>query len=793
MARSLDRDITIHIPATPTSPPEPPISLTPPPPLAPPAVLVAHIPIPPFPAELDHTFTPDPQTRRVKPDPTLALLDDEDDKEDEDPGIPFFRNDPDAPTFFPLLVGEAGYRCVLGQKVYLVEFINDAWYLVERHFDTELGQHIHCTRSSLAVERENPLGLGWWLPDDEANPERLPTPIAPVPVEEEPLEYIEDDVVLNPQPTDPVEELTEAFRRLTPIHTKPPSPTFIPVAPQSIPMAAAPLTGALKGTPPTLFAGNRSESEQFLREFRLHCKLNKDHAIMKKPYSHVIYALGLIRGPTVNNWIDLEEQKLDGLTTCHPNPVADTDEQLWTQFETSFKNAWTDTLSKQNAYQKLTTLQMKGDDVNAYIAQFEYLANTAGWHRDASGTVEFFCRGLTESLLRACILRTTLAETMTEWQDAAHAEAQRARTLASCLLARGIKTSRRSDPTLLTTNVTIPPPVSASQDVVPMEIDALSTMARRQYRSNLSDAAYAQCQREGKCFNCLQTGHMAKECPKMRSSSQRINEISIEHSINNPTTQMVLRDALTLDPAAHSQIINSLMMIGDDELDMEALQINNLAIKSPGPFATLHSMSPTSSILSSKHTPLSSPPMSPCHSYRSGTGSPSFDPLTSTFLDTLSLNDEFPHVSGLFRPFLVSPVQFNDNNADNSDIWYDAEEGTDDLWPPPVPPVDVEDDTRFRRGVQTSFTSVSHSLDSPHHSTIQSPIPRYPSLFPRHAFERPLDPDMVQPAEVAMQQQDEGRRRKVTKKPSICLLHTRIQKKQKLREESENEEPRKQP
>ncbi|KAH8994392.1 hypothetical protein EDB86DRAFT_3078250 [Lactarius hatsudake] len=105
---SVDTPITVHIPATPTYPPETTLSLTPPPPLSPPTVLAAHIPIPPFPARMDHTFTPIPQTRVVEPDPALTLLDDEEDKENSNPGIPFFLNNPASPTFFPLLVGEMG-------------------------------------------------------------------------------------------------------------------------------------------------------------------------------------------------------------------------------------------------------------------------------------------------------------------------------------------------------------------------------------------------------------------------------------------------------------------------------------------------------------------------------------------------------------------------------------------------------------------------------------------------------------------------------------------------------------
>ncbi|KAH8992324.1 hypothetical protein EDB86DRAFT_3079304 [Lactarius hatsudake] len=104
--------------ATPTYPPEVTVALTPPPPLSPPAILAAHIPVPPFPAGMDHTFTPVPQTRIVEPDPALALLDDEEDKENSDPGIPFFLNDPTAPTFFPLQVRETGTTKQTARYIY---------------------------------------------------------------------------------------------------------------------------------------------------------------------------------------------------------------------------------------------------------------------------------------------------------------------------------------------------------------------------------------------------------------------------------------------------------------------------------------------------------------------------------------------------------------------------------------------------------------------------------------------------------------------------------------------------
>ncbi|KAH8985814.1 hypothetical protein EDB92DRAFT_1949678 [Lactarius akahatsu] len=194
-----------------------------------------------------------------------------------------------------------GYRCIVGQKVYLFEFINDAWYFIEQHFDADLEQHIFHTRNSLRIDHENDLGLGWWLPEDKENPERLPPMTVPVPVEErsiekEPLEHPEEDVTFT-YPSDPVEELTEAFRHLTPIHTdlalvEPITPTETPVVPVPFapsmsppaPMATVPLSGALKGTTPTVFTGERAESAQFLWEFHLYHLLNRNHELVQNPF-----------------------------------------------------------------------------------------------------------------------------------------------------------------------------------------------------------------------------------------------------------------------------------------------------------------------------------------------------------------------------------------------------------------------------------------------------------------------------------------------------------------------------
>ncbi|KAH9034462.1 hypothetical protein EDB85DRAFT_1947238 [Lactarius pseudohatsudake] len=360
-------------------------------------------------------------------------------------------------------------------------------------------------------------------------------------------------------------------------------------------MAAVPLTGALKGTPPTIFTGNRAESEQFLREFRQWRRTNRNHELVLSPYQRVGLALGLIRGPAVNDWGDAAERALDAATTRTTNPLAETDEALWTTFETDFKAAWTDTLSKQNAYQQLTTLVMSGDDIDGYIATFERLAHVAEWHRDASGTVDVFRRHLTSPILRACLLRTTPPETMTEWQTAARAEVQRARTLASCFPSHGKRAARTPDTGQYAPVIVAPPPVAPTSDgVVPMDIDA--AYAPR-IRTPQELTQQQKCRDEGRCFKCFQTGHVSKFCPK-RSAPVRVNTVSLSPA-PMPRTQpgtalveineaTVRANLLHLSHLQRQNVIADLLLMGGDDLsdDDNTAQINAARLSTPASTAS---------------------------------------------------------------------------------------------------------------------------------------------------------------------------------------------------------------
>jgi hypothetical protein len=60
--------------------------------------------------------------------------------------------------------------------------------------------------------------------------------------------------------------------------------------------------GKLARLPPTIFTGDHTESDKFLKEFKQWRLLNRDHIKMKQAYNCVLMALTYIKGPRVNDW-----------------------------------------------------------------------------------------------------------------------------------------------------------------------------------------------------------------------------------------------------------------------------------------------------------------------------------------------------------------------------------------------------------------------------------------------------------------------------------------------------------
>jgi len=149
-----------------------------------------------------------------------------------------------------------------------------------------------------------------------------------------------------------------------------------PVAPAA-PAAQQVATDKLHSITPSNFNGDRRKSQQFLQEVNLLWGLNENHEIMTVPYYRAMYALSLMRGPNIDNWVNDQVLKLKERNTRQQNPIDRTNVHHWDNFNNTFTVAFTDTALEQIAQQKLLAIRMHKHDLDTYIATFNHLCREA--------------------------------------------------------------------------------------------------------------------------------------------------------------------------------------------------------------------------------------------------------------------------------------------------------------------------------------------------------------------------------------------------------------------------------
>jgi hypothetical protein len=225
----------------------------------------------------------------------------------------------------------------------------------------------------------------------------------------------------------------------------------------------------------------------------------------------------------INNWVNAQEEHLAERTnTANRGWVFETDEVLWQEFENAFKDAWTDTSKKQNAYNQLMKLMMQGWDVDTYISTFDRLALAAGWALDAKGTIVRFCEGLNKMIHSKALNRDKIPRTIDEWKSTAQNEVARAKEKYNAGLTRAQQCNQQKPCDFR--NVQHQSNQSRQQQQsnpndVPMDVDAANIT---QFKK-LTPEERAQLTKEGRCFRCHLQGHMAHNCPKNTNNTNNTN------------------------------------------------------------------------------------------------------------------------------------------------------------------------------------------------------------------------------------------------------------------------------
>ena len=265
--------------------------------------------------------------------------------------------------------------------------------------------------------------------------------------------------------------------------------------------------GGLRGNPPSIFDGNRAKADDFIREFTLYQIVNSDSPQMKIPFERVALALTFMRGPLVNDWVNLQMEELQEKVEIAKIPK--TDQNLWDDFVISFKDAFTDTAKHIKAYNNLVSLKMEGGDIDTYIATFERLARQAGWTLGSAGTIEKFKLGLPKTLFFYIMRRETPPTTYAGWTKAARDEVRRLVDIKAQMTVRDRSHLWTAPAQAGWTKV-------KSKNVDYMDVDKIQIRA-------LTASEREKLRKENKCFYCKKQGNITKNCRKRLNQGRTSN------------------------------------------------------------------------------------------------------------------------------------------------------------------------------------------------------------------------------------------------------------------------------
>jgi Retrotransposon gag protein/Zinc knuckle len=172
----------------------------------------------------------------------------------------------------------------------------------------------------------------------------------------------------------------------------------------------------MKGTPPSIFSGNKSEYASWKVELWLFQLNNRLHPTMTNPVDKVLNVLGYIRGIGVSDWVDEQITILDQWTSS----MGGHNQQIWDLFEADMDRAFKDVHTKEQALTKLMDLHMHGTELDAYNVTFNQLIHQCGWKPDEEGTMSKYRHGLSAALLHDILFKQdTCPNTLWGWQDLA--------------------------------------------------------------------------------------------------------------------------------------------------------------------------------------------------------------------------------------------------------------------------------------------------------------------------------------------------------------------------------------
>ena len=277
----------------------------------------------------------------------------------------------------------------------------------------------------------------------------------------------------------------------------------------------------------------------------------------------------MIKGSKVARWACDIGRWIDTL-----DPAVDDIELVWEQFQAEFTEQFTDSQQQQHACLDLNSCHMKFPEIDQYIAKFEDLAHLAGYTVGNEETINFFLKGLSQSILED-VMKPPFTTTYNDIKD--HTiQTTKAKQLIEGICVRHNYPSTRTFQNTFGTQQQRPhffnqgnqyqqrqaPPApqynssnaprSLNNQPVPMDISH-TQFPRQCFQANIADYNQQYSDEEiqitqtsiplrrpkGPCFNCGIIGHFAIDC--RRHKETHINYMDFQdpelNRIPEPTIQ----------------------------------------------------------------------------------------------------------------------------------------------------------------------------------------------------------------------------------------------------------------
>jgi Retrotransposon gag protein/Zinc knuckle len=405
------------------------------------------------------------------------------------------------PSYF--YIGQSG-------RLTACEFFNSEWYKLHHH-----AEGYRTARNLRLLEEE--LRINGLLPDETSSQGSPPVET----ITYEPATVLEPTTQAMDSPIDKAMSLLSleegleehiASTQITMTQIPPDNSSSLggPSGPIGPGPALTPATqNGMKGTPPSIFTGNKQEYASWKVELHLYQLNNRTHPTMTNPVDKVLNALGYIRGIAVSDWVDDQITILNRCTTS----MGASNHQIWAMFEDDMDRAFKDVHTKEQALTKLMDLRMQGTELDKYNVTFNQLIHQCGWKADEEGTMSTYRHGLAAPLLKDILLKQDAWPTTLEgWQELAIKYQGKFLEAQHELGQQGGRNSAQMKAYLLKL----------------LNQKKGGNYIRPEDRMDVDVAEVSEKQKERHtCFYCQKPGHIKKDCRKRIADKAKGNKTSI--------------------------------------------------------------------------------------------------------------------------------------------------------------------------------------------------------------------------------------------------------------------------